>query len=413
MALNSSQVKSKQPGAYADGGGLYLIVREGTGERVWGFRFTAPDGKRAMMEFGTVGDKPGELSLTAARDQAREYRLALKKDGVDPRHKKQLAAKGDTTFADYWKAKSTEWLRGRSEEDSEVKAWSRSLHDVPTLHRKKLHEVDTSHVVEALKPIWWEKPISANRTRERIEKVLSAAKVEKFRIGENPAAWRDNLKHLLPSPRKLNKKKGHASVKYESAPALMAALSYDPYPVARCTEVGILCCSRSQEIRWMEWTELDFVKRTWLIPAEKMKIKGEDEGKPHLVPLTDQAISIIQSMPQGGIYVFPSNHSVEHQPFRANALVGAIKRAGFAATMHGMRTTFRNWGADNREFNFRREVLEFCLSHRVGDEAELSYWTSEMLDRRREVLEAWANYILPPRKKSGEKPPAGRLRLVA
>ncbi|MET4148646.1 hypothetical protein ABIC08_004052 [Bradyrhizobium sp. RT9b] len=409
MALNSSQVKSKQPGAYADGGGLYLIVRE-SGERAWAFRFTAPDGKRAMMEFAAVGDKPGELSLTEARDQAREYRLALKKDSVDPRHKKQLAAKGDMAFDEYWKAKTAEWLRGRSEQDDEVQAWARSLRDLSKLHQKKLHEIDTTHVIEALKTIWWEKPVSAGRTRERLERVLSAAKVEKYRTGENPAAWRDNLKHVLPSPRKLNRKKGHRSLKYERAPALMATLAYDPYPVARCVEVGILCCSRSQEIRWMEWEELDLVKRTWLIPAEKMKVKGE-LGKPHLVPLTDQAIAIIQSMPRVGRYVFPSDHAAEHQAFRANALVGAIKRAGFDATMHGMRTTFRNWGADNREHNFRREVLEFCLSHRVGDEAELSYWTSEMLDRRREVLEAWVSYLLPRKKTIGETPPAKRPRL--
>lgn len=409
MALNSSQVKSKQPGAHADGGGLYLIVRE-TGERVWGFRFTAPDGKRAMMEFGTFGDKPGELSLTEARDQAREYRLALKKDGIDPRHKKQLASKGDKTFAEYWNEKSAEWLQGRGPKDYAVRQWAASLRDIPKLHNMKLHAIGTPEVYEALKAIWWEKPVSANRTRERIERVLSAAKVEKFRTGENPAAWRENLKHLLPSSRKLNKKKGHRSVSYEKAPALMTALSYDDAPVARCVEVGILTVARSQEIRWMEWTELDFAKRTWMVPAEKMKMKGDTaEGKPHLVPLPDQAIQIIQAQPRVGRFVFPSDHAERHQAFRANALVGAITRTGFSATMHGMRTTFRNWGADNKTHNFRREVLEFCLAHRVGDEAERSYWTSEMLERRREVLEAWATYILPKRR------PAKRpdLRVVA
>jgi hypothetical protein len=100
-------------------------------------------------------------------------------------------------------------------------------------------------------------------------------------------------------------------------------------------------------------------------------------------------------VPRLGRYVFPSDHADEHQPFRANALTGCIKRAGFKATMHGMRTTFRNWGGDNRDYNFRREVLEFCLSHRVGDEAELSYWNSEMIDRRRDVMEAWSNYVKP------------------
>jgi len=212
---------------------------------------------------------------------------------------------------------------------------------------------------------------------------------------------------------------------YAKAPALMSALRYDAGNSARCVEVGILTCTRSQEIRLMEWDELDFDKKTWLIPGWKMKIKGESaDGKPHLVPLTDQAIEIIQSMPRVGKYVFPSDadQTVEHQPFLANALTGCIKRAGFTGTMHGMRTTFRNWGADSREHNFRREVLEFCISHRVGDEAELSYWTSEMLDRRREVMQAWADYIIKPKantkagaKAAGAKAKAKKpsLRLVA
>ena len=160
----------------------------------------------------------------------------------------------------------------------------------------------------------------------------------------------------------------------------------------------------------MEWTEIDFEKKTWLCPAEKMKIKGGDEPRPHLVPLTDQAIAIIESMPRLGRYVFPSDHSVEHQPFRPNALTNCIKRAGFEATMHGMRTTFRNWGGESKEHNFRREVLEHCLSHRIGDESEKSYWTGEMTERRREVLVAWASYVRPNVKL--KSPRAGRVAPV-
>ncbi len=116
MSLNSNQVKSKQPGAHADGGGLYLIVRE-SGERVWAFRFTAPDGKRAQMEFAKVGDKEGELSLTEARDQARQYRLALKKDGIDPRHKKHVEAKGGKTFKEFAEEQYPVWCKGLSAEE--------------------------------------------------------------------------------------------------------------------------------------------------------------------------------------------------------------------------------------------------------------------------------------------------------
>jgi integrase len=388
VPLNSNQVKTKKAGAHADGGGLYLHVRE-SGDRLWAFRFTAPDGKRAVMEFAKVGEMP----LTEARDQARQYRLALKKDGIDPRHKKQIESKGGKTFKEFADEQYPSWCKGLSVE--EQKQWKRSIDDVHSLHDLKLHEITTEDVLRALKPIWTVKPVTASRTRQRIERLLDAAKALKYRTAENSAAWRGNLKHLLQSPRKLNKKKGHTSLPYAKAPALMVGLQNDPAPVARCVEVAVLTVTRSQEIRLMEWDEVDFDKKTWLIPAEKMKIKGDEEQKPkkHLVPLTDQTVDIIKSMPRLGRYVFPSDHVDGHQPFRANALTGCIKRAGFKVTMHGMRTTFRNWGGDSKEHNFRREVLEFCLSHRVGDEAELSYWTSEMIDRRRDVMEAWSSYL--------------------
>jgi len=418
MKLNPKEINSKQSGAYADGGGLYLLVRE-SGDRIWQFRFTDLAGKRAAMEFAKVVDRPsgrpGEMSLSEARDAAREYRVALKRDGADPRTKKRLAQTGGKTFKEYAEEKYPGWCVGKHK-DEEL-AWQRSIRDVPSLHALTLHAIDTPHVIEALKPIWWEKPISADRTRQRIEKLLDAAKVEKLRTGENPAAWRGNLKLVLPSARKLNKKKPHASVPYAKAPALMTALRYETGTVGRCVEVGILTVTRSQEIRLMEWTELDFNKKTWLIPAEKMKVKGEGEPKPHLVPLSEQALAIIQSMPRMGRYVFPSDHyhAGEHQPFFPNALLYCIKRCGFAATMHGMRSTFRNWGADSREHNFRREVLEFCLSHRVGDEAELSYWDSDMIDRRRDALQAWADYVKPIRKPKADQPKKSKpkLRLVA
>jgi integrase len=388
MQLNPNQIKTRPPGSHADGGGLYLIVRDG-GERVWAYRFTAPDGKRGAMEFAKVG----ELSLSEARDQARSYRLALKKDGIDPRHKKRIEAKGGKTFKAFADEQYPVWCKGLSAE--EEKQWKRAIDDVKSLHDLRLHEITADDVLKALRPIWTVKPVTASRTRQRIERLLDAAKALRYRTGDNPAVWRGNLKYLLTSPRKLHRKKGHKSLPYEKAPALMAALQNDPGPVARCVETAILTMARSQEIRLMEWSEIDFDKKTWLCPAEKMKIKGGDEGRPHLVPLTDQAIEIIKSMPPLGRYVFASDHTVDHQPFRPNALTGCIRRAGFNATMHGMRTTFRNWGGESTHHNFRREVLEHCLSHRLGDESEKSYWTGEMMERRREVLEAWANYVRP------------------
>jgi integrase len=415
MPLNPSQVKTLQPGAHNDGGGLYLVVSQ-SGDRSWSFRFTGPDGKRAIMIFAKADDRDSAsgdiLTLKSARTKAREYAFALKRDGIDPRYKKNVDKFGRLTFKAFAEQQYPGWCRGLNPE--ELKAWQRAIRDVPSLHNFKLHEIETSHVLAALKPIWTVKPVTAARIRQRIERVLDAAKALKLRIGENPAAWRSNLKHLLPSPRKLHRKKGHTSLPYSKTPALMHGLALDPAIVARCVEVGILCVSRSQEVRLMEWIEIDFDKKEWRCPANKMKIKqgSNENAKDHLVPLSGQAIEILMSLPRTGRYVFPSTHNEEHAPFRANALTGCIKRDGFEVTMHGMRTSFRNWGGDggtDGEHSFPREVLEHCLAHREGDETELSYWTGEMKARRRRVLQAWADYIRP-KAKTKAKP---NLRLVA
>ena len=408
------EVKSLSPGAHNDGDGLYLIVNDG-GDRAWSFRFTAPDGKRAAMTFAKADDRDSTigdiLSLKSARAKAREYAFDLKRHGIDPRHKKKIDISGGLTFKTFAEQQYPEWCKGLNPE--EPKAWERALRDLTSLHDLKLHEIETSHVLAALKPIWAVKPVTASRTRQRIERVLDAAKALKYRTGDNPAMWRGNLKHLLASPRKLHRKKGHPSLPYSKMPLLMQGLALDPAIVARCVEVGILTVARSQEIRLMEWTELDLEKKQWLCPAEKMKIKAGEDNKPrdHLVPLSDQAIAIIKQMPRAGRFVFPSDHNDVHAPFRPNALTGCIKRDGFEATMHGMRTSFRNWAGEDVEHEFRREVIEHCLAHREGDETEKSYWTGEMIERRRRVLQAWADYV-KPKTKAKPKPGALNLRLV-
>jgi hypothetical protein len=123
-----------------------------------------------------------------------------------------------------------------------------SIGDAPSLHDRKVREITTEHVLEALSPIWTLKPVTASRTRQRIARLMDAAKALKRRTGENPAAWRGNLKHVLPSPRKLHRKKGHRSAPYTKMPRMMTGLRYDGGVAARCVEVGIRTVARSQEI---------------------------------------------------------------------------------------------------------------------------------------------------------------------
>lgn len=152
------------------------MVRE-TGDRAWAFRFTAPDGKRAQMEFGKLRD----YTLSEARDKAREYRLALKA-GTDPRAKKILDQQGNTTFKEFAEAHYPDWCKDCSPE--EEKQWKRSIADMHPLHERKVHEITTTHVLEALKTIWFVKPITADRIRRRLERLFDAAKALKLRVGE-------------------------------------------------------------------------------------------------------------------------------------------------------------------------------------------------------------------------------------
>jgi len=141
VALNSNQVKSLQAGVHADGGGLYLVVRE-SGDRVWAFRFTDLEGKRAQMEFAKAGDRDSAsgdvLTLSSAREKARDYKVALKREGIDPRVKKRATAQGSKTFKEFAEEQYPVWCQGLSEE--ELKQWQRSVRDVPSLHDKKLQE---------------------------------------------------------------------------------------------------------------------------------------------------------------------------------------------------------------------------------------------------------------------------------
>jgi hypothetical protein len=256
MPLNPSQVKSLQPGAHNDGDGLYLVVSN-LGDRSWVFRFTAPDGKRAAMTFAKADDRDSEigdiLCLKTARMKARDYAFALKRDGVDPRFKKKIDLSKGLTFKTFAEQQYPGWCKGLNPE--EPKAWERAMRDLVCLHDLKLHEIETSHVLAALTPIWAVKPVTAARTRQRIERVLDAAKALKYRTGENPAAWRGNLKHLLASPRKLHRKKGHTSLPYSKAPALMAGLALDPAIVARCVEVCLSWSRLSeQKFRLDKWS---------------------------------------------------------------------------------------------------------------------------------------------------------------
>lgn len=374
--------KETKPGLYADGGGLYLRITAGkkTGKR-WVFLYSRPkDGKRCEMGLGGTLAVP----LAKARKKAAEAR-ALISDGQDPlatRH----AAERTPTFGEladqHIEAMGPSWRneKHRAQWEMTLERYAKPLRSKP------VSEITTADVLEVLRPIWQTIPETAYRVRGRIENVLDAAKVQGFRSGENPAAWRGHLKLILPARQKLTRGH-HAAMAIDDMTAFMACLRTRPAVAARCLEFAILTAARSGEALGARWDEIDIKAKLWTIPAARMKATRE-----HRVPLSAPVLAILAEMMPlkgDGGYIFPGQRRA--QPLSSMALEMMLRRMKVEdATVHGFRSTFRDW-AGNRT-SYPRELAEHALAHVIGDKAEQAYRRDDALERRRPMMEAWATH---------------------
>ena len=251
---------------------------------------------------------------------------------------------------------------------------------------KPLPEITTEDILGILEPIWLTRSETASRLRGRIERVLNAAKAKGLRTGENPAAWRGHLDSLLPKRQKLTRGH-HAAMPYQDVPIFIEKLQRQPGLTARAFEFLILSASRSGEVRYLQWSEIDQQGRVWTIPGERMKA-----GRSHRVPLTDQMIAILSDMRQQQLndqYVFVGPN--KHRPFSDAALSAVLKRMQVTnATVHGFRSSFRDWAGDTTDFP--REVAEAALAHVVGDATERAHRRGDAFEKRRALMQVWAEY---------------------
>ena len=387
--LSAAKVaKETQPGLYADGGGLYLRITAGKNAgRRWVFLYRRPlDGKRCEIGFGGTSAVP----LAKARKKADEAR-ALVADGKDPLATRQAAERMPTfgELADqHIKAMGPSWRNPKHRAQ-----WEMTLREyAKPLRGKPVNEITTADVLEVLRPIWQTIPETASRVRGRIENVLDAAKVQGFRDGQNPAAWRGHLKLILPARQKLTRGH-HAAMVIESLPEFMASLRARPAVAARCLEFAILTAARSQEALRARWAEIDLSKQVWTIPPSDPET-GEPRmkaGREHRVPLSARAIEILREVEplRDGEYVFPGQRPA--QPLSTMALEMILRRMKVSGvTVHGFRSTFRDW-CGNRT-SYPRELAEHALAHVIGDKAEQAYRRDDALERRRPMMEAWATF---------------------
>jgi integrase len=250
---------------------------------------------------------------------------------------------------------------------------------------KPVDEIDTNAVMLILNPIWSKVPETAYRLRGRIERVLDYAKVKGFREVENPARWRGHLDKLLPKRAKLSRGH-HAAMRFEEVPGFVVALRESKGVGALALEFTILTAARTGETLNARWSEIDFEKAVWTVPAARMKA-----GKEHRVPLSPRALAILNQLHElaTGELIFFGR--ADDQPLSSMAMIMMLRRLDQSdVTVHGFRSAFRDWAAECTPFP--NEVCEAALAHVINNKAEAAYRRGDLFEKRRKLMDEWGAY---------------------
>ncbi len=386
--------KATKPGYYGDGGGLWLQVSP-SGSKSWIFRFTFSK-KQREMGLGAVHT----VTLPEARAKAKEYRLTLL-EGKDPLETLKASKLVEAlerakmmTFDQCAKAYIAAHRRGWKNA-KHASQWENTLETYasPIIGKMPVALVETSLVVKVLSQqgkdklsLWDSKTETATRLRGRIESILDWATVSKYRQGDNPARWRGHLDNLLADPSRSKRTVHHPALPWQEIGAFMAALRKQEGIAAKAVELAILTVCRSGEIRLATWTEFDLDAALWVIPAERMKAKRE-----HRVPLSAAALALLESMPRMGDLVFPG--AKPGKPLSDMSLTAVLRRMKRGdITVHGFRSSFRDWCAESVANSFPREVCEHALAYSLPDKVEAAYRRGDLIEKRTMLMQAWTDY---------------------
>ena len=378
-----------EPGVYHDGGGLYLQVTD-SGAKSWIYRYRLL-GKLRDMGIGSFKT----FSLREARARANEYRqrVADKIDPIDERdaRAKSLAVQRATEISfkecaeKYHAKEAVHWKNAKH-----AAQWINTLrtYAYPFIGNRKVHTVGKSEVLAVLEPIWTVKPETASRVRQRIHAVLEWAAAKDLNPGYAPGMW-GQIEKSLGTNRSPTDKAHHAACPYLDVGAVVHAVrkSQSSEIVKLAFVFTILTAARSGETRGALWSEVSLRDRIWAIPAVRMKGKKE-----HRVPLSAQCIEVLiqaKEMTGSGELVFC--HPTTGKPFSDAVFTSLIhKGLGLPYTMHGFRSSFRDWGGEKT--NHARELLEVSLAHMKGDATEKAYWRGDVIERRFALMQDWANF---------------------
>ena len=382
---------TQRSGNWCDGGGLNLVV-SATAAKCWVFRYSRgknPNGKPRQREMG-LGSLHA-VTLQEARKKAAEARslLAEGKDPLEAKEAKERASvKAQARSISFSQAADAYIAAHRSgwRNAKHAEQWTNTLATYCGVFGSlPVADVDVALVVKALEPIWSEKPETARRVRARIENVLDWASVRGFRSGDNPARWRGHLSKLLPQRKA--QARHHAALPYTQISEFVAKLREQKGTAARALEVVILTAARTSEVIKAKPEEFDLANALWIVPGERTK-----SGREHRVPIPERVVEIVRDQPKD-VYVFTGLKKGKPLNGAMRALLIRMGR-GHDVTVHGFRSTFRDWCAE--ETTFSREVAEQALAHVVGDATERAYRRGDALEKRRRLMEAWGAHCSQP-----------------
>jgi len=393
------------------GDGIYLTITKG-GSASFGFRYKIK-GKSRMTGLGAYCSVNNTLSIVRSKALNIQGMVA---QGIDPIQQKVKdsaakeadelanvfnAVKDEATFKvvalEYIDTKKVEWKNPKH-----TAQWWNTLvtYAFPKIGSMPVDNIDTQHILKVLKPIWNTKTETASRVRGRIELILDYAEVQKWRTGSNPARWKGHLKSILPSPQKIVEVKHHKAMPYEELPTFLSVLKLMDGMGARCLEMAILTCLRTNECTGAKWSEIDLGKQLWTAPKERMK-----KGVEHRIPLSDMVMKLLTKLSEQRInnYVFPSPS--KNGGISNGTMDALLIRKGYKPyTVHGFRSTFRDYITEKTNTAWR--TGEEALAHKLADKAEAAYQRGDLIEKRKMLMQIWANYCYPGKRKVLQIPTA-------
>jgi integrase len=401
MALTVKRIPNLLPGKHADGHGLYCVVTP-TGGRSYAYRYER-QGRERWHGLGPTHT----FTLHQARAAAMEARQMLWK-GIDPidakkaqRTEQVLKAAKSISFKDAAKQYFDQHKASWSSVKHAKQFWvSLEMYAFPVIGKLHVAAVDTGLILKIIEPMWQDQYQTASRVRGRIARVLDWATVREYRTGDNPARWTGHLSETLPTKGEFTKVEHHAALPYRDVPSFVGQLSQYQGIAPRSLEFLILSAARTSEVLNARWSEFDFENRIWTIPDHKMKAR-----KIHRVPLTDRMIELLKALPrEGGADGIVFIGSKANTPQAKNTLSKLVtKTMGRDCTVHGFRSSFRTWAAESTAFP--REIIEAALAHTTGTAVELAYQRSDVIEKRRKLMDAWAAFVASPQRRDTKVTP--------